>query len=321
MAYGSQGHVGISFQESFGTSYPNSRDYFPVITESLTEEIPPLISEGIKSRFEEGGIYEGAHAISGDITTEIHPIGMGKLLKAWSGASSSTETNVGSSVYQHAFVPHTSDFDAMAAVPPMSIEVYRDAGSAFLYYDMLANGLSIEVAHGMLLKTTVSFVGGKFSKLAKTTPSYPAGSYFPWNVTSVSLGGTAIDEVSQLTFNWSNALEAKNTLDGTKTPNRIKRNGFRTLEISGTLLFVNQTEVDNFLNQTRQRLIVTATGQDVGGENAVLKIDVPKMNYSAFPVNIGGAGLIEVGFSAKAEFDETSNYLSEITLINTEAAY
>lgn len=322
MSYGLKGHLGFTFQESFGTpiTIADSRDYFPIISESITEDIPPLIPEGMRGRFEEANNYEGAHSIAGDVVLEAHPIGVGKMIKAWCNVGSVNTTNQ-SSTYEHVFIPDTSDFDDMAAVIPMSVEVYRDAGSAFLYSDVLANTLSFEIAHGALMKATMGIIGANFQTLAKTTPSYPAGSLYPWNVSSVSLGGSAIDEISNLTLTFNNALEGKGTLDGTKTFNRIKRNGYRTCEIAGTLLFTSQTEADNFVNQTIQRLIITMTGETIGNSANLLKIDIPRMRYAAFPVNIAGMGQIEVGFTAKAEFDETSSYLVEFTAQNTRAAY
>ena len=34
MAYGQDGHLGVSYQESLGTSYTDSMDYFPIISET-----------------------------------------------------------------------------------------------------------------------------------------------------------------------------------------------------------------------------------------------------------------------------------------------
>ncbi len=172
MAYGMKGHIGISFQQSFGTAFTGSMFYIPFISESIVEAIPPIISEGITGRFEEGDSYEGAHEIGGDITIPAHPILIGLALKAWMGQSSSALTT---SYYTHTFKPRTSDFDDFAAVPPITIEVYRDAGSAYQYYDMLCSNLTFEYAHNALIKVTTTFKGGKFAKLVKTVPSYVAG--------------------------------------------------------------------------------------------------------------------------------------------------
>ncbi len=266
--------------------------------------------------YDEGGNYEGFHTIGGDIVAEVHPIGVGKMIAAFCNNSSISNQ---ASCYTHTFIPQHTDFDDLCAVVPMTIEIYRsDGGSAGIYYDCAGNELTIEFAHNTLTKATLAVVGGKFTRVEATTPSYPAGSAFPWNVTSVSLGGVAADEIKTLTIKGMNALEAVGTLDGTKTANRIKRNGFRTFEISGTLMFDNQTEFTKYINFTNQRLIVNAAGATIGNSTVGLNIDIPKLVYTAFPPNIGGPGLIEVSFTAKATYDTTSSYIAEYTLVNTK---
>ena len=314
MAYGMNGHCAIGFQDSYGTSNVDSLHYFPMISESINESIPPLLDEGMRGRFEEGESYEGPHDINGDLVTNIHPILFGKLLAAWCGQSSADP--VGSGCISHQFIPKTSDFDELAATPPCTIEIYRDAGSASLYYDMCLDALAIEFAHGALIKNTASWVGGKFSKAVKTSPTYLAGSSFTWDVTSISWNGVAIDEYENITVTFGNALEAKGTLNGSKYANRTKRSGYRTITIAGTILFVNQTEVDLFRAQTKQRLVITSK---VGSN--MIELDFPAMRYDEFPANIGGMGLISVGFSATVKYHADSGTMFEGTVVNSQETY
>ena len=60
MGYGQEGHVGISFQQSFGTAYTSSMDFFPIASETITDAIEELMSETLKSRLEEPDDYEGS---------------------------------------------------------------------------------------------------------------------------------------------------------------------------------------------------------------------------------------------------------------------
>ncbi|MBW2638372.1 MAG: hypothetical protein JRC86_12835 [Deltaproteobacteria bacterium] len=321
MAYGEGGHLGISFQNSLGMSLVTSMEYFPMLNETLTENIESLMSESLSSRYEEPDEYEGMHGIEGDTVHEVHPKLVGKLLKAWCGQHSMDGYQ--GSCYQHTFLPGTTDFtEGVAALPPVSIEVYRDTGSAYLYYDMMCNQLVFEMSHGGLYKVTASWIGAQFDWLAKSTPAYDAGSLFTWDTTSISLADAAVDDASQLTFAFNNNLAAKAFLDGNKYPGRILRDGHRTMEISGTLLLNGDTEARNYKNRTQQRLIMTATDPStVMNYHHQLVIDVPKMLYTEFPANISGPGLIDVGFSAKGKYDVTSDYAAKFTLVNTHAAY
>lgn len=322
MAYGQEGHIGISFQQSMGTAYVSSVDYFSFISESLTEKIEDLISESLSARLDEPDAYEGMHGIEGDIVMEVHPATVGKLLKAWCGQSSMT--GYSGSCYTHQFIPRASDWeDERAALQPMTIEIYRDTGSAYQYFDCLANQLTLEIAQGSLFKCTLGVIGAQFAWMDKSTPSYDSGSFFSWDVVSVSLGGSGIDYVADLSIVCNNNLEGKAYLDLKKYPSRILRTGFRTVEISGTMLLVGDTEARNYANRTLQELIITATDPAtvMDGHNT-FKIDIPKMRYTAFPANIGGTGLIEVGFSAKATYDTASwDATVFFTMVNTKAAY
>lgn len=320
MAYGQDGHVGISFQDSLGTSNVDSFDFFPIISESLTENVESLMSEAMATRLEEPDEYDGMHSNEGDLVVEVHPMSIGKMLLGWTGQECATLVG---SIYNHSFVPLTDDWDAeRCAVRPATIEVYRDTGSAYLYYDMVLNTLAFEIAQGTLLRATAGFIGGQFSWSAKQTASYEQGSYFAWNTVSVSLAGSAVDDVSQLTLTFNNNMAGKAYLDLKKYHSRFLRDDYRTIEIAGTMLLNGDTEARAYRERTQQRLVITA--QDpatVMGSNLELEIDIPKMMYTEFPANLNGRGLIEVGFSAKGKYDSTSSYACQFTLVNTKDAY
>jgi hypothetical protein len=294
--------------------------YMPFISEGFQEKIPRITAEGMRSRYESGPRFAGFNEYAGELVTEVHPILIGKILKGWCGQNSSVATG---SYITHTFLPRTTDWDTShASLPPLTAEVYRDTGSAMLYSDMLIDGFTLDIAHGKLLKMTASCIGANAAKSAKTTPTYLSGSEFTWNQCSISLGGSGQDDISQLTIKGSNALEAKGTLDGTLKPNRILRNGIRTLEISGTMILDGDTQRDAYRAGTAQQLIVTVTGQECcSGFNTMLKIDIPSMIYTEFPDNIGGPGLIEVGFKAEADYNTNSATMVKFTLINSQTAY
>lgn len=308
MAYGMGGAIGITMQQSFGTAYTTGMKFQPFISESLNESIPPVVVEGMRGIYDEGDSLEGPHEISGDISFEVDPCMIGYFLKGFCHSTSYEATTVTSYYYTHEFMPAQDDFDAMAATPPMTIEAYRDAGSAFQYYDCCINTLSFEFAQGALIKSTVGVIGAGFTMAAKQTASYEPFSEFTWDQTSISIAGTAVDEIQDMTIALNNNLEAVSTIDGTKYPNRIQRAGKRTVEISGTILFISEAEANVFRAQTERRLVIT-TQQNCNAIN----IDIPSFRYSAFPVNMGGPGKIAVGFSGNAKYNAGSGTAIQIT--------
>jgi hypothetical protein len=319
MATAQDGFIGISFQQSFGTAYTSSVDYVPFINESLSENINILTAEGITGRLEEGNNYEGPHDVAGDIQFEVNPILIGKFLKAWTNNVSGSAVN---SAFNHQFLPATTNFDNLAATPPMTIEVYRGVDSSYQYSSMLLNTLALEFNFGELNKATASFVGGGFAFLNKTTPSFDTSSCLLFDQASISLAGTGITKMSQLTLTFNNNLEPMGVFNGSKFPGRVKRAGYRTVDIAGTLFFDNDNEIANWQSQALQRLIVTVEGQTTAvSYSNTLKIDIPKMLYTDAPVNIGGPGELEIAFTAQGKYDETSDYICEFTVINTKASY
>jgi len=120
MAYGQEGQIGIGFQDSYGTAETGSYHWFPFVSESINETIPELVSDGMRSRMEEGDSMEGFHEIAGDVVVVAHPILIGKLIKAWCDVASYT-ASLGTSEYTHVFMPNPEDWGDLAATPPMSI--------------------------------------------------------------------------------------------------------------------------------------------------------------------------------------------------------
>lgn len=320
MAYGQDGHFGFSFQDSLGTANVDSMDYFPIINETITHNIEELRSEELSARIDEPDDYLGMEDMGGDVVTEVHPSRIGKFLKAVCGQAT---VDYQGSCYEHTFLPLQEDWQAeVCALPPITTEIYRDTGSACQYFDMVCNGLVFEAAQASMIKVTASFIGGQFAWINKTTPSYDAGSNFPWDVVSVSLAGSAVSIASNLTVGIQNNIEGKGYLDLKRYASRFLRNDFRTVEIAGTMLLVGDDEQRNYKAGTRQRLIMAATDPTtIMNAHNQLIIDVPKMKYSNFPDNIGGPNLIDVSFEARGKWDQTSEYSIKYTLVNTRAAY
>lgn len=322
MGYGIKAHIGVSFQNSFGTLNVDSMHYFPIISESLTKNIPPLMSEAVRGRYEAGPSYEAMHELAGDIVFDAHPVLLGKMLKGWFGQASGTLTN---SYYSHEFNPITDDFDKFIAVPPMSIEVYRDAGSAHLFYDAAVNQLVIEIAHNNIVKCTASVIAAKHQKLAKSTPSYLPGSDYTFDQASFSFQGSsdgAVDAITAFTITLNNNLEASGTLNVSRQPGRIKRTSFRTIDLSGSMLFEDDNEVDHYHNSAEQRVVATLLGQTIGGtDRAKAEFDFPSFRYTEFPPNVAGMGLISVSFAATAKYNAGSGTMATFTLQNTLSQY
>lgn len=321
MSYGLKSNIGISFQNSYGTALTNSIYWIPVISEGFAVGKEQIISEAMTGVFDEGINYEGLNANEGTIEVEATPIAYGALLKAMFGSPTTVSS---ASYHTHTFKPRTSDFDAYAANIPLTIsKVVGDSGSSHQFYDMVANKFSLSIANGELLKSSLDFMGGKYSQVVAPSAAYPTGKSWTWNVASVSIGGTANSDIKDLKIEIDESLENKFTLNSQKTPSRTVRSGRRTLSVGGTIIFDNQTEYQQFLAQSERELIVNMAGSIAvqSGYFENLNIKVPLLRYTDYKIVAGGPGKIEVGFSGKGVYSTTSAAAIQITLSNTQAAY
>ena len=320
MSYGQKSQLGISFQDSYGTALQDSIFWIPKLTEGVNIDKPPLIEQNLRGIFDEGAHHEGMNTIGGPLEVEAAPIPLGVMLKCVFG---DPVTVTSDALFTHTFKPRTVDFDKFAANVPVTIEKYVDAGSADLFYDMNGTSIILNIAHSEFMKATVEFVGGSHSQQAATAVSYPATKLWTWDATSVSIGAVAKPEIMDMTITVNENLEAMGTLDGTKTPSRIKRTGFRTNEIGGTLKFDDAIEYQHFLDQDERELIMhfEGTTEVQSGYNESLTIKLPLGRWVEFPPAAGGPGEVEVSFGGKGVYSTTSATAIEVELRNSQSAY
>lgn len=321
MPYGQNADFGVSFQTSWDSvGSVNSLHWVPMMSESIAKKIPELISESMRGIFEEGDSYEGPHMNEGDIEIEAQATALGTLLSCI--LEETAVVNSGS-VYTRTFKPRTADWDDTSAGRPFTVYKYLETGSAMLFSNMNGAGLELSVTNGELLKAKLSVVGGGFSQTAATTPTYPDEKIWTWDTTSVSIGGSAVADIENLTLKLEEAIEAKHTLNNSKLPSHSKHSGFRTLSIDGTIKFINQDEYQQFLSQSERQLSVTFTGvtEIQSGYPESVTIDVPKMRYTDFPPQATGPGEISVGFTAKGKYSVSSATLLTITHVSGQATY
>ena len=321
MSYGLDTRLGICFQNSYGTSLTNSIYWLPFISESIAATKELIISENMTGRYDEGQAYEGINEVGGTIEMESNPIAIGVLFKAFFGAATVVQST---GIYAHTFKPSTSDFDIFSAKRPITIiKNTADLGSAHLYYDVVPSKFSMSIANGEMLKCSMDVIGGKYSQVGSMTSSLPSGKAWTWDVSSVTIGTSAQTGLRDLTINIEEGIETKHVVGTAKTPTRIKRTAARVTDISGTIIFDNQNEYQQFVSQAERELIVNLTGttQIQSGYYETLKIQCPAMRYTEFSPNAAGPQELEVSFKAKAVYSTTSATAIQVTLTNTQTVY
>ena len=222
------------------------------------------------------------------------------------------------------FKPRTSEFDDFSAGTPITVLKHLDdAGSAHLFYDLNVTTLELGCNNGEFMTARASFVGGKEQQIADIAASYPTGKRFTWDSSSLQIAGAANADFRALTLTVNESIEAMHTLNGSAFPSRNKRTGQRTIEVSGTYVFDNQTEFQKFKDQTEQSMVVSFAGptEIASGYLDEIIIDMPAVRYTELKPVAGNTGKIEASFTASAKYLTTSATAIEFTLRNLQDGY
>jgi hypothetical protein len=327
MPYGQDAKIGVAFQTSHGTPVTDIGSFYPMpfLSESVTPEVPELISQNMQGRFDEGESFAGARNVGGTIANESQPISLGVALKAVCGSASSVVAS--DSIFTHEFFPATDDFDSNVINIPMTMHKnLADGGQVPVYQDLVGTRLELGCSNGEFLTAGLNLTGG--SVATKTTSDDfgtlgIGGKKWTWDVTSVELGGVANVEFAELTIVQDEQASPRWTLQTTRDPARVKRDGFRQVRINGSIRFMDQTEYDNFLALTTQNLKITFTGptEIQSGYYDQLTIEAPSFKYLSHPLEFADPSELIVGFEGKADYNVGSGHSIKYTVINTYANF
>lgn len=321
MAYGQDSRVGISFQNSYGTANVASLHWLEPISESLTLSKAQLTQKGLRGIYDAGQLQEGANTVAGDITIEAKANHLGVLLAATNGAPSTVTSGA---LYTHTFKPRQADHNPLSAERPFTyLKFMGDTGSAHQFSDLNGANLELSISNGELLTAKMSMVGGSYARTAAVAATYSVSNAIDWSVSSAVCGGVALAGVRALTISQELGVEAQHVIDTDKFPARIKRKDARMISISGTILFDDQVEYNEFIAQSDQsfKLFLNGTAAVQSGYTESLLIDIPAMRYTEFPLVVGGAGQIEVSFKGQAQYLVSSATAIAYTLACGKAGF
>lgn len=312
---GAFAHVGIAKEVTFGTPVAAS-DYLEIVSESISHNIEEIVREAIRGIVDEPASVEGLNTVAGDIVVEVQPETIGYLLRSALGAP---ETTGEVAPYAHTFIPTQTDFETKCALPPYTLEVHRDLEQAFQFAGCVVNNLQFSWGVDQkILRCTASILGKSVDLIAKTTPEFEAANPFTWEQATYKAGSplAAIDTLTAIQITVNNNLEAVATLNNTKEISRIRRNGFRTVEVQFTFEVEDLTEYSKFAAQSEN-----AFEFEFVNDTNKLKFELPKVRYTSFPLAVGGSGRITVAAAGKAKYDSVTEKAIGVVLTNGKASY
>jgi hypothetical protein len=127
-----------------------------------------------------------------------------------------------------------------------------------------------------------------------------------------------VTELRQATIRLRNNLETIYTLANTFIPQRIRRSDFIMPEVSGTLLFQQDSFYEWFTAQSEYSFVMNFVGQQ--SPNTVT-FDFPRLRMTKFAPQVRAKGFLEVDFTGVPMYLSTSNTMFRCTLVNTRTWY
>ena len=226
------------------------------------------------------------------------------------------------------FTPRQTDFHADCPINPYTLEVYRDQGDAFQFLGGAVNTLAFSFGTAeKILRATCGIIAKDLGSVVKTNVGLETTNPFTWNqatitIDNVGASGTVDYDIESFGIKIDNACRGHYTCNQTVIPRKIIRDGYRSMPINFVTEFVDQTEFDLFILGTERAFQVKFVGVEVEtGHSYTLQIDLPRVKYTAYPINIGGPGRLTCAVTGKAKYDVDLKYAVLFTLINKETLY
>ena len=234
-----------------------------------------------------------------------------------------------SNAKQHIFTPmqlSTEEFSTSCPLYPYTLEVFPDQGKAFRFVGAVVNTLGLNFsASDKILKATLGIIAKNASlQDAIGTLSLPTTKPFVWKDATIKVGGGppasgAMNDLESFGLAFDNKCIAKYLLNNSPVPAKIVRDGFRTIDVSFVIDFVDKTEYAYFLTGEERAFQIKFEGAVIDDPvKYTLQIDLPKVRYLAYPINMGGSGRLTCAVTAKAKYYAYAgfNYALQATLIN-----
>jgi len=320
MPLGQFAHVGLAKETAWGTAAA-AVDYIPIISESVVHEIEQVEDASIRGNIRaQLPSLPGLETVKGDIVAEVRPITIGYLLHSALGAPTVT----GTGPYTHTFRPRTAEFSAECFLQPYTLEIYRDMAQSFQVKGVVVNTLQLAWGSDQkLLRATAGIIGKEVGLVAKTTPSFETSSPFLWKQAVVKFaadvagltGASAYNKLEKAGIKLDNKMEGIPLLNNSPYVGAIKPSGSMTCEVDLTAE-ADLGEYSKYAGQQTQAMEVTFTA----GAN-VLKITLPVLKYTAYPVNVSGPGRIVVSIKGRAFYSAVDGYPVEVKLTNSKSSY
>lgn len=275
MPGGAEAQIGWVAEVTPGTAVTVTK-FLPFRSENIKQNIEYLDTQTLSSRLTLRKTKAGRKSVEGGFTTELPNVTLATLLKAAMGTVNTT----GSGPYVHTATPGATTSTAL------TVQVGRPATDGtvhpFTYAGMKVSEWTIQASVGEIATLEVQFVGMTETTATALATQTISSSWSPFVFTEASLtiGGSASNNVRDFSFTGNNQIEARHRLGSATSKNPL---GIGVREYTGTVTtdFDNLTDYNRFVNGTEAALVATfSNGTDtlVGTMNVQFVGETPEVS-------------------------------------------
>ena len=317
-AMGAAGFLGLAKETTWGSAVGAS-DYVELLSESMDLTIDRFEIKNIAAIYTEPDDMSGLRRIEGNVEFPVFPEVLGHFLRGVFGNPSSVNVVASGYLHNNIFRTPTADFASGQPVPGYTFEVFRDVTSSFQFAGVVMNTLQLSVQPNQELRCSVGVIGKSTSVINKTSPSFVSSPVepFAFDTCSISIAGAGTALIESFTLDIDGQIQGIPALNASTSIAKIRRGGPQMVGISGTIDFDNLTEYNNFLNQTEQAFVLNFTKSN----SFNLKISLPRVVYTAFPIAMGGRDRITANFTGKCRYHTGSATAVEFQLTTTSSGF
>ena len=317
---GRRGWLGIAIEDSPGSPKPPA-DYLPFAECSLGGKISPVaetLARGVRD--EQGPNSQiGKKWGEGTIRTVLDPTLAPYLLILALGSVSSN--SLGDGVYEHTITRKADNTPLTASV------VFDRVVDRQLFHYLVVSSLELSFADEM-----VELSADCLSRFPITTASgsltTTSGTLFTFKHASLKFGDTLSEaengtelKVREFSLTIENNSETIFTVGTAGDVDEIVHKNFG---VSGSfsLLFEDTTQRDIFRNLSKKALILTLTGNGIGGDySEMVKIKLPRVRYDTYSPDLALDDIASEGIDFVAEYDLNEAKTIEAVIRNRNASY
>lgn len=295
--------VGFADQSVYGTLIATSTKFLPFKTEALKAEskvLPAGYAYGRSKR----DAFQGHLNVAGDINFALFYEGWELLFKHAFGAVATVP--VGGGAYQHTFT--ISDIDEEG----LSINMNRD-DRRYSYDTCIVSQLQFNMAPEAVLEGVFSFLGvNSVTGDAESPASLDnAGGSVDFDDFSLTLDPSG-DNITIDIMEGSVTLNPNPDEGGYRLGARSRQRHARAGKIEVNVEFTRECDdTDLILTKLRDAWLMKIakvlrfewTGGSIGGQNYILRLDLPHVYFVGDEPAVGGEGPIPISFMAEGYYD------------------